>query len=271
MELIYKYNDYKSYVKMALTEKGHGSRIKFAQALNCQSAYITQVLNNDAHLSMEQAADASTFFNLDQDEEDYFLLLVQYSKAGTKKLRDIYLKKIKLTREKRTIFSNRINDKEEIDETTQARYYSRWYYAAIHMIVTIPEYTSKKEICDYLGLRMSVLNEALNFLTASGLVVQTKKGYIAGKARVFLKGDSPLIVQHHQNWRMQAIESFTNSHKENLHFSSVYTLSREDFVKIKEKLLTHIQEVREVVKPSREEELCVFNVDFFKLNHSDCK
>ena len=59
MELIYKYNDYKSYVKMALTEKGHGSRIKFAQALNCQSAYITQVLNKDAHLSMEQAWELS--------------------------------------------------------------------------------------------------------------------------------------------------------------------------------------------------------------------
>lgn len=271
METVYKFDDYKAYVKNALSEKGHGSRMKFAEALNCQSAYITQVLNKNAHLSMEQAADASVFFNMDQDEEDYFFLLVQFGKAGTKKLRDIYLKKIKLTREKRTIFSNRISDKEELDEATQGRYYSRWYYAAIHMIVTIPEYKTKKEISDYLGLRMDVLSEALNFLISSGLIVQTKKGYTTGKARVFLKGDSPLIVQHHQNWRMRAIDSFTNSQKENLHFSSVYTISKEDFIKIKEKLLTHIQEVREIVKPSKEEELCVFNVDFFKLNHSNEK
>lgn len=90
MDLIYKLNDYKSYVKDALAEKGHGSRIKFAEGLNCQSAYITQVLNKDAHLSMEQAADASVFFNMNQDEEDYFFLMVQFGKAGTKKLRDIY-------------------------------------------------------------------------------------------------------------------------------------------------------------------------------------
>jgi uncharacterized protein (TIGR02147 family) len=215
---------------------------------------------------MEQAADASAFFNLDTDEEDYFFLLVQLGKAGTKKLKDIYLKKIKMIREKRTIFSNRIGEKLDLDEKTQAQYYSRWYYAAIHMLVTIPEYRTKKDISNYLGLRMDVINEVITFLMTSGLIEQTSKGFITGKSRVFLKGDSPLVVLHHQNWRMRAIDSFSNLSKENVHFSSVYTLSKEDYIKIKEKILNDIQEIRKIVKPSKEEELCVLNIDFFQLN-----
>lgn len=65
---------------------------------------------------------------------------------------------------------------------------------------------------------MDVINEAINFLITSGLIAETSKGYTSGKSRVFLKGDSPLISLHHQNWRIQAIESFTKSLKENLHF-----------------------------------------------------
>jgi uncharacterized protein (TIGR02147 family) len=265
MNLIYTYESYKEYVKDSLHAQGHGSRLKLASALNCQSAYISQVLNQDAHLSLEQAADASVYFNLNQNEEDFFLLLVQKAKAGSKKLKDIHLRKIKKIREERALFSNRINDNDELDDVTQSRYYSRWYYAAIHIIVTIPAYTDKESISDYLGLKMEVVNEAIQFLESTGLIVLTSKGFTTGKTKVFLKGDSPFIVQHHQNWRLRAVDMFVKKHKDNLHFSSVYSLSKSDFVAIKEKLFAHIQEVRDIVRPSKEEELCVLNLDFFKL------
>lgn len=83
--------------------------------------------------------------------------------------------------------------------------------------------------------------------------------------KVFLKGDSPFVVQHHENWRLRAMDNITRPRKENLHFSSVYTLSEKDFSRIREILHESIQEVWSIVQPSKEEKLCVLNLDFFEL------
>jgi uncharacterized protein (TIGR02147 family) len=268
MKEIYQYDDYKKYLVDALMSLGHGSRLKFAEALKCQPAYVSQVLNQHAHLSLEQGVDASGFFNLDRDEEDYFLNMLQLAKAGTTKLKNVFESKIQAMRERRAQLSNRVTGTEELDEVTQARYYSRWYYAAIHILVTVPSYRNKESMSKYLGISLATVNEALEFLQENGLVVSGPAGFTTGRTRVFLKGDAPAIVQHHQNWRLRAMDSFISGKKENVHFSSVYSLSHQDFIKIKEKLLTQLQEVREIVKPSKEEEVCVLNLDFFSLEKS---
>ncbi|MBP9680699.1 MAG: TIGR02147 family protein [Bacteriovorax sp.] len=262
---VFSFDNYKDYLKEALKTQGHGSRLRFAEALNCQSAYISQVLNQNSHLSLEQAAEASVYFHMQQDEEDFFLLLIQLDKAASVRLREITKKKIKETREKRALLSNRILVKDELDEATQAKFFSKWYYAAIHMMITIPKYRDKESICSYLNLPMSVVNEAITFLLDYHLIITTPSGYENGKCRIFLKGDSPFVTQHHENWRLKAIEDISIGSKSNVHFSSIYSLSQKDFEIIKEKLLTHIQEVREIVRPSKEEEMCVFNLDFFKI------
>ena len=131
--------------------------------------------------------------------------------------------------------------------------------------MTTPKYRSKESIGHYLGLSHKVVSEAVEFLLETGLIASSSHGYVSGKTRVFLKGDSQNIVQHHENWRLRAIENITLQQQENIHFSSVYSLSKKDFIKIKEKLLEHLQEVREIVKPSKEEELYVLNLDLFSL------
>lgn len=61
------------------------------------------------------------------------------------------------------------------------------------------------------------------------------------------------------------MEHIHRADKGNLHFSSVYTMSEKDFIKIKEKLLENFQEVWNIVRPSNEEKLCTLNLDFFEL------
>jgi uncharacterized protein (TIGR02147 family) len=268
MNDVFQEDDYKGYVKKALAIKGHGSRLKLSEAINCHSAYITQVLNKDAHFNIEQALEASNFFNHTREEEEFFLLLLQYAKAGTKKLRDLSWRKIQEIRESRALVSNRIKGKEELDVLTQAKYYSRWYYSAIHVLVTIPGKKSKTSIASYLGLEMDIVNEAIEFLESCGLITSGQDGYETGKTKLFLKGDSPFIVQHHQNWRLSAMNDILKPGKENLHFSSVYTLSEKDFIRIREQLLENIQEVWSIVQPSKEEKLCALNIDFFELGRS---
>jgi hypothetical protein len=84
--------------------------------------------------------------------------------------------------------------------------------------------------------------------------------------QVHLNRDSPLIRQHHTNWRMSAIQSLMNDNKEDLHYSTVSTLSRSDAEKLRADMTSLIENYVAVVKPSKEEVMYGFNLDFFCLN-----
>ncbi|HEY1080196.1 MAG TPA: hypothetical protein VGE46_08860, partial [Bdellovibrio sp.] len=58
---LYDFEDYKAYLRHR-AEAERGVKSALAKALNCQSAYISQVLNENAHLSLEQGDAANTFF-----------------------------------------------------------------------------------------------------------------------------------------------------------------------------------------------------------------
>lgn len=110
-------------------------------------------------------------------------MLLQLEKAGSKKLKDLTKRKINEIREARALVSNRINDTEELDVSAQAIYYSRWYYAAIHVLVTIPGKRTKSAIAAYLSLDLKIVSEAIEFLESYGLIISTPQGYTAGTTK----------------------------------------------------------------------------------------
>ena len=48
------YSDYKAYLRAA-TDASRGLRTALARSLGCQTAYVSQILNGGAQLSLEQA------------------------------------------------------------------------------------------------------------------------------------------------------------------------------------------------------------------------
>jgi uncharacterized protein (TIGR02147 family) len=263
---IFEYRDYKTFLKEKLKTMGHGAQAKLSEAINCQPAYISQVLNRTPDLSLEQAADTAEFLELSKAQQDFFLLLVQHDRAGSERLKKIFKVKIAELIKSRALVSNRISGTDILDENTKAKYYSRWYYAAIHVLVSVESLGSRDAICEHLGLRKEIVNEALDFLLKDGLIREKSTGeFTVGMRRLFLEGDSPYIIQHHANWRLRAIETITQGGEGNIHFSSLYGLSKTDFERIKESLLSQLVEIRELVKPSPEEMVCVLNLDLFSL------
>src|SRR5437660_270087 len=88
---LFEYRDYKAYLRDLLSQmpaQGYGVRSKLAQALRCQVAYVSQVFNKEIHFSLEQAEELNRFFGHSHEESDYFLLLVQSARAGTRALKD---------------------------------------------------------------------------------------------------------------------------------------------------------------------------------------
>ena len=91
---IYIFSDYRAYLRdyiQKLPKKGRGEVGQIARYLRIHSSLISQILSGSKDFSHEQAQDLTSYLGLNTLETDYFILLVQHSKAGTKKLKD-YLK-----------------------------------------------------------------------------------------------------------------------------------------------------------------------------------
>jgi uncharacterized protein (TIGR02147 family) len=266
---IFDYDDYKKYLHglfQSQPSQGHGFRSRLAEAAGCRVSYVSQVLNQDANFSLEQAENLNSLLEHNSEESDFFLLLVQYGRAGSHALRARLKEQILRFRQKRLVLKDRVDIKASLSVVDQMTYYSAWYYAAIHMLVMVPEYRTREAISRYLKLTLEKVSETLKFLTSVGLVKNEGGKYSPGVSRIFLGNDSPMITRHHTNWRMRAIDSLDRDLKNDLHLSTVLSLSHEDAIHLKEFLVKSIQKAREIAaSSSKDQEVQCLCVDLFKV------
>jgi uncharacterized protein (TIGR02147 family) len=265
---IFDYDDYKTYLQSVEVERSKiakGFRARMAEALGVQSAFISQVLNTNANFSLEQALKCARLLELNEPAENYFLTLVNSNRAGTPELKAHYDKQLAKLRQKHLNIATHVGAR-NLSPEASIQYYSQWYYAAIHILVTIPKFRTTDEITKVLGLNKQVVEKAVMFLVSNGLLTQEKGKLVPGETQLHLSKDSKLVFQKHQNWRLRAIESLTSeSFNEDFHYSTVSSLSQKDVQKIKSMLLEVVEKYVATVKPSKEEELFAFTVDFFDL------
>ncbi|MNL47558.1 hypothetical protein D3C87_1703520 [compost metagenome] len=99
-----------------------------------------------------------------------------------------------------------------------------------------------------------------------GLAHKEGANYQAKFKRIHLGSNPQLTRQQHINWRVKTISVLEqNNETENMHYSSVVSLSRADAEKIKNDLRTAIVNAKDRIKDSKEETLFSFNVDFYTL------
>jgi len=265
---IYNFDDYKKYIKKIFdTEvEGRGRRSKLAEALHCQTGFISQVLNGETHFSLEHGIKINHFLGHNKDEEHFFMLLLQKGRAGSHDLEEYYASQIKFLREKKQEIKNRIAVDATLDEKDYHIYYSQWYFAAIHILSSIPHFQTREAMAQKLQLPLALVTTVLEFLLLKGLVVQKDNLYKIGHTRIHLDKKSPLISKHHTNWRIEAIKSLEHEKSEvDLHYSSILSLAKKDALKIREFLLELLEKSEPILRDSPEEELCALCIDLFEL------
>jgi uncharacterized protein (TIGR02147 family) len=263
---VFEYPDYKSYLLDWAEEKGRGEKSRIAAALRCHMAYISQVLNGSADLSLEQAETLNAYLGHAEEESDFFLLLVLHGRAGTASLRDYHARKIARTLEERRILKNRLKFKKTLPIEDQAIFFSAWYYSAIHLLLQIPEFQTKEKIAAYLKLPLNQVKQVLDFLESLGLATQTHGRYKTGEINIYLAGDSPMIARHHTNWRMRAINAIDRNDPSELHYSSVVSIAKKDATKAHAIMTKAIEQVRALVgESSPEDSLFCYCLDLFEV------
>lgn len=264
---IFEFNQYKLYLSAVLggPKVRTGLRMKAAKRLKCQTSYISQVLNGKAHISLEQAYTLNEFLGHDEEESDYFLLLVQKDRAGTQDLKNYFLNQLNAIIQKRLVIRNRIKQTEFLSSDDQSIYYSKWYYSCIHVLLSIPRLQTKEELARALHLPLSTVTDVLQFLESRGLAKLEQGKYQIGPRHIHLPHDSPHISKHHHNWRTRALVSLDTPQKDDLHYSVVMTMSHEDMKKIKEQMVKVVQESLKMIAPSKEEVAFALSFDYFQI------
>lgn len=265
---VFDFRDYKGYLRAyieRLPSKGHGFRAQISKSLGVHSAYVTQVLSGSAHFSLEQAEDLNSLLNHNEQESEFFLLLLQLARAGTVRLKKRIGLLIDQVLKSRTNLRERVKIQKELSSEDQLIYYSSWQYTAIHIILTIPQFQFVEKISEALKLPKEKVKKILDYLISVGLVEQAGAKYLPSTSQIYLGRDAAGISKHHTNWRMKAIEALDQETTDNLHFSAAISLSKSDYENIRDSLAQKVQESMNKVKDSKEEMLSVMNIDFFRL------
>lgn len=264
---LFQSQDYRAYLRQEFSGFGphRGRRLKLATALGCQTSFVSQVVTDRAHFSLEHAIKTSNFLNHSPMEKQYFMTLVQRDRAASSELVHHFNEELSRIRKKVDQIKERIGVKTQLSAEDQMMYYSAWYYSAIHILTVFPEFSSVEALAQKLKLEVQVVKRALQFLVERGFVTRGSQGYAIGKTRIHLPKGSAMLSKHHSNWRMRAMESAEHERPDELHYTAILGISKKDTQKFREKLLKLLEEFEPVVRDSKEEHVVAVTLDLFKV------
>jgi uncharacterized protein (TIGR02147 family) len=264
---LFEFDNYLEFLKNYFASEfaKKGAKSAFAKACGIQTSYLSQIFAGKTQLSPEQALRGSEYLELNALETQYFVLLVQKARAGSVDFKKFCDNQLAGLRAEQSKLSARLEKTSKLSEQASQKYYSSWIYRAIHMIFSLPHVHTLKEATELLNEDPDLVSEAAEFLMSEGMIVKTPEGYETRPAQIHLSSDSPLIRQHHTNWRVKSLASIQKNDSKDLHYSVTFTLSQKDADRIRENLLQVVRDNLKIVAPSPEEVMYTTTLDFFKL------
>lgn len=268
MESIFTYNDYRKYINSylrSMPKKGFGQSRRLAGYLNVHTTLVSQVLKGLKDFTFEQAAMVAEFLALNDLESEYFILLVQYSRAGNESLRKILQRQILGLQKKSSDLSNRLSSERTLTEEERAVFYSDWSYAAVRQLTAIKDLQNIDAISSYLKLSRKKTRDVLEFLVKTNLCHEENGKFKIAVKSTHLSSESPWVRVHHINWRQRAIEAMSESEAKHLHYTCPLTLAKSDAIKVREQIIRLLESVDKIIEPSNSEELHCLNIDWFQV------
>ncbi|MEQ1877045.1 MAG: TIGR02147 family protein [Bdellovibrionia bacterium] len=265
---IFEFQDYKEYFNAwvkGLPGGGRGEYRRVSQKLNVSTTMVSQIFNGDKHLTLDLANELAEYLSLNDLETDYFFLLIDYSRAGTFKLRQKLKGRIEKAQKQAQKLEVRLQKDAELSDATKAIFYSSWIYSGIRMLTALPNVNDIDELSERLNLPRPQIQKVLEFLIREKLVIQKDGALEVGPRRTFIGADSPLVAKHHQNWRLHGFQKMVLTDSENLFYSAPMSLSREVAEKIRAELPAFIEKINNLVLPSDSEVVRCLNIDWFEI------
>jgi uncharacterized protein (TIGR02147 family) len=267
MEPIFNYLNYRDLTRFLLArgpKKGWGQMSRLAKHISVSSTLISQVLANEKDFSLEQAAGAAEFLGLSEIETDYYLSLVEFSRAGTPLLKIKIENRIKKLQQEASALKIKIASMEIMGEESKSIFYSQWYYSAIRLITSIPNRNTRQLVAEYFNLPKDIVNKTIDFLIQQELVVEKHGKLSLGTRRTYIAPDSTQVALHHMNWRAKAMGKIAGLSPTEMMFTAPMTISKNDFDRIRKELKDKITDIFQSTETTNPEILTTLTIDFLK-------
>lgn len=263
---IYSFDNYKAWIQAWVEDqpkKGFGEYRRMAQALRVSTTMISQVFKGDKHLSMELASELCDYLSLNEDESDYFLLLVELGRAGSHKLQVRLRRRVKATQDKAKKLETRLKAT-ELNDTAKAVFYSNWLYSGVRLLTDIEDYKTADAIAKKLNIPRAQIQRVLEFLLEHQLVIEDKGKLKLGTLHSHLTSSSPFASRQHQNYRLLGFNKMLTPDPSQFFFTSPMALSQEVAEWIRAELPAFVEKMYGRVLPSKSEKAYCLNIDWFE-------
>lgn len=262
---VFSYNEYRAFIHdWEVHQTDRGIRNRLAQAAQCSPSWITRVLAGSVQLTPDQAFGIANLFHLNENELDYFLLLVDLERAATLILKKRIQKKLDLLKKESQKIASSVKSDFSINEENAARYYSSWVYSAIHVACMIKP-QNVEELSNMLNLAGNIVSLRIKDLKEMGLLKIDGSRWSANMVSVHLPSTHPSSLNTHTSWRNRTIQLFHEGHDKGLHYSAVHCLSQKDIETVRKLLKKNILTCRDIIEKSPAEALGVLCMDWYEL------
>lgn len=264
---VFTFDDYKDFLreKIKESEMKWGLVSRLAKSAGCQRSYLSRVLNSEIHLMPDHLLGLCRHWNLSDKETEYILNVLESERAPSLALKNFYLAKLKALKDEHESLQKKVNRPKTIVGERESTYYSSWVYSAVHILVSIPQFQTVKAIAEKLQIHHGVVVETLNHLKDMGLVQSSGGFWTFSASEIHVPKNSPFVSLHHHNWRNRAVLDAQMKNSEGLHFTVVQSIDKKAWGKIKNQILSMIEDASKTAGPSREELLVCLTLDFFEV------
>lgn len=265
---LFRHHDFYKFLQDDLVNNSksrRGEKGKLAQHLGVQPSLLSQYLSGSRHLNEDQVYLIGEFYGLSELEQEYLSLLFRLSNATTSSLRSRLKKKIESIKSESKKISSRVSVDKVMSEAEKAIMYSSWLYIAIWAYASLDNGKTLEEIASKFDLGLKKSKEIVDFLVRSQLCILKDGRYVHHINRTHIEKDSPYFKQHHNNWRIKSIQSLDQLNESDITFTAPLTLSKQDFVELRQSILTFIDGVYKRVKETEPEDMYCLNIDFFSF------
>lgn len=266
---IFSHDKYVEVIKDFLSQnKGQfGIKTELANAAGCKLSYLSHVLSETAHFTMDHAYGAARFMKLSPPEQEFFLLLVQDARASSQSYRAHLSDQINRAKAENLKVEKIIDSTQSLSSAEYEIYASDWLLQAVHIYLTIPKFQQFDVLREKLNLSPDQLRDILSCLQRMKLVSRDKK---ANHWRPIIRDMhapllSPASIQRHTQWKMRAIYDMQRKNRDSVHYSATFSLSKSDFNRLKSDLLSLLSSSRDMAIHSPEEIVSHLDVSFFDV------
>lgn len=265
---VFEFSNYRFFLRSYIDHRprnGRGEVTRLAQAAGVHPSLLSQILAQEKNLSLEQAQLIAEYIDLTINETEYFLFLVQFERAGTKKLKTYFSDKLKKLKSESVEMANTVRQDRQLTEEDKSIIYSHRIYLTIWLFTSIGDGKTLDEVAVQCEITREKATEILNFLVKTELCVIKNSKYTMGSQSIHIGRGSPHLYKHHANWRLKAIEASDSISAEELMYTAPMSMSKADAKKIRSRLADVIKEVTDIVYISEAEEVVYLGIDFFSV------